>query len=122
MMKRYLAVAVLLISLAIAGCQLAQQPGHIQISGTVQDIVEAMNWNALHRTWSAQLLVSPDYNGSPNVNIGNDGNSECVFRDFVHNGDHLIITIDQGGSFNELDVSNVQVNKTPLGRYSGGSC
>lgn len=92
------------------------------LTGTVQDTVEAMNWNAMRHTWSAQLLVSPDYNGSPNVNIGNDGNDECVFRDFIHNGDQLTIQVQAGSSLNELDASDVTVNGTPLSTYSGESC
>ena len=118
MNKRLLALLVLI---PLAGCgvfKVTPPPPPPRITGTVEDISYRFDLNLVSDLWSAQLLVSPDYNGAPNVNIANNGNSNTCFHDFIKDGDHLVITAKSSGSFNDLSVSDITVNGTPLSSYS----
>ena len=113
-----LVIPVLALAAGCANLTGPPAPPPPTVSGTVEDISFGFDVNLVSDLWSAQLLVSPDYNGSPNVNIANNGNNNSCFHDFIKDGDYLVITAISSGSFNDLDVGDITVNGTPLSSYS----
>ena len=122
-MKLKMIMATAGTAVALAGCNYSNSsPPPAKVTGTVEDIVYAQNWNTLSKTWSAVLLLpqGQTYDGAPDVNLGNDGNESACFGNFIHNGDTLTVVAgsNSGYSFNSLDFTDVTVNGTPLSSYS----